>query len=292
MIELLHFVFASGFFENSQVRNAIFIGGGVAAISGILGVFVIIRGQAFAGHAISDFGGAGAAVAFLLGINTLWGFLVFGVLSSLGVELIGKRAHERDLATGVVLSFALGIESLFLFLDTHDTGQSGAPMMILFGSIFIMNSSLVPIILGFTVLTLLLFLLIFRPLLTCSIDQDFAKTRGIPVKLISYFFIVLLALVVDESSLVIGALLSTALLVGPAATAMRLTRNIKVTLMLSAVLSVIAMWLGIILAYDSYLWLPSHRSWPVSFFVCALILLFYFISRCKNRRKKGEKKNV
>ena len=282
MSSLASILFAPGFFQNLQVRDAILLGGAVAAISGVVGVFVVLRSQSFAGHAIADFGGAGAAIAFLLGINTLWGFLGFGVLSAAGVELMGNRARERDLATGIVLSFALGIESLFLFLDTHYTGQAGAPMMILFGSIFIIKSSTVPVVAALTALTAAVLCAVFRPLLLCSIDPELARTRGVPVKAVGLIFILLLALVVEEASLITGALLSTALLIGPAATAMRLTRRMGRAMLCSAVFGILAMWLGIILAYDSYLWPPAHRGWPVSFFVCAFILLFYLLTRLKD----------
>ncbi|HEY0222271.1 MAG TPA: metal ABC transporter permease [Lactovum miscens] len=292
MNELLKFLFAPGFFQNLQVRDALLIGTLIAATSGLIGVFVIIRRQSFAGHAISDFGGAGAAVAFLLGLKTVWGFLGFGLLSALGIELLGKREGERDLATGIVLSIALGCESLFLFLGTHYTGQGGAPMMVLFGSIFMMSHSTLPIVLVLAPITVILLILIFKPLLLSSINAELAQTRGIPVRLINYIFIILLALVVNQNSMIIGSLLSTALLIGPAAIAMRLTHRIGKAMILSAFIGLVSIWIGIVLAYDSYQWLPSHKSWPVSFFVCAQILLSYFISGfIQNQKlKRNEKK--
>ncbi|MDN6069970.1 MAG: metal ABC transporter permease [Lactococcus plantarum] len=293
MKNILQLLFAPGFFANNQVKEAILVGGLIAFISGIIGVFVIIRGQVFAGHAISDFGGAGAAISFLLGVNTLWGFLIFSILSSIGVEIAGKHAHERNLATGVVLSFAMGIESLFLFLDTHNTGQSGAAMLILFGSIFIIKSSTIPVIICLTITSLIILICIYRPLVTSSITVELASILGIPVKFINYIFIVLLALVVGQSSLIIGALLSTALLIGPAAIAMSFARSIKYSILFSSIIAVSVTWLGIILAYDSYYWLPSHRNWPVSFFVCALILAGYLIAKMVLIiSKKGDRKIV
>lgn len=293
MKNILQLLFAPGFFANNQVKEAILVGGLIAFISGIIGVFVIIRGQVFAGHAISDFGGAGAAISFLLGGNTLWGFLIFSILSSIGVEISGKHAHERNLATGVVLSFAMGIESLFLFLDTHNTGQSGAAMLILFGSIFIIKSSTIPVIICLTITSLIILICIYRPLVTSSITVELASILGIPVKFINYIFIVLLALVVGQSSLIIGALLSTALLIGPAAIAMSFARSIKYSILFSSIIAVSVTWLGIILAYDSYYWLPSHRNWPVSFFVCALILAGYLIAKMVLIiSKKGDRKIV
>ncbi|MDR3541040.1 MAG: metal ABC transporter permease [Desulfosporosinus sp.] len=283
MINFLNLLFAPGFFQNTQVMNALLLGGVVAAISGVVGVFVVIRGQSFVGHAIADFGGAGAAVAILMGINTLWGFLGFGVLSAAGVELIGNRAREHDLATGIVLSVALGVESLFLYLDTHFTGQAGAPMMILFGSIFLIKPSTVSIVIALTAATTAIIITIYRPLLLCSIDPDLARTRGVPVRIVSLLFILLLSFVVAEGSFIIGALLSTALLIGPAASATRITHKMGLAMLYSAVLGMSAMWIGIVLAYDSFLWPPVRRGWPVSFFVCALILLFYLLTRLRDK---------
>lgn len=279
----LNLIFAPGFFQSEQVQNALLMGGLVAAVCGVLGVFVVIRGQAFVGHAISDFGGAGAAAAFLLGIDTLWGFLLFGFLSAVGVELLGQRAKEKDLATGIVLSFALGLEALFLFFDTHYTGSAGAPMMILFGSIFLVRRSTVTAVAVLSVAAVAVLCAIFRPLLLCSIDPDLAKTRGVPVRLVGLIFILLLAVVVEEASVAAGALLATALLIGPAATATRLTHKIGGAMLASAGIGIFSMWLSILLAYDSYRWPPAGRGWPVSFFVCILILCFYLLAGLAGR---------
>lgn len=275
---LFNLVFAPGFFQSGPVANALLMGSLVAAACGALGVFVVIRGQAFVGHAVADFGGAGAAVAFLFGVNTLWGFLAFGLLSAAGVELLGGRAQGRDLATGIVLSLALGVEALFLFFDTHYAGSAGAPMMILFGSIFLVRPDTVEIVVWLTFIAGLILCAIYRPLLLCSVDTDLARSRGVPVRFVGMAFILLLALVVEEASLAAGALLSTALLIGPAAAATRMTHKMGTALFLSAGIGVFSMWLSILLAYDSYQWIPAGRGWPVSFFVCILLLLFYLLA--------------
>jgi zinc/manganese transport system permease protein len=286
MKELLTFLFAPGFFESTQVMDALILGSIVAAISGVIGVFVIIRGQTFAAHAIADFGGAGAAIAFLAGINTLWGFLGFGVLAASGVEFLGNRAKERDLATGVVLSIALGVQSLFLYLDTHFTGKASAPMLILFGSIFVVNPSTIHIVILLTIVTAIVICIFYRPLLLCSIDPELAKTRGVQVRFISIIFIILLAFVVEEGALITGSLLSGALLIGPAAAAMRITHKMSIAMLWSAIIGVVTIWLGVILAYDSFYWTPVGRGWSVSFFVSILVLLFYIFARIKEQFSK------
>ena len=244
---------------------------------------MIIRGQTFAAHAIADFGGAGAAITFLAGINSLWGFLGFGVLAACGVELLGHRAKERDLATGVVLSIALGVQALFLYFDTHFTGKASEPMLILFGSIFVVNPSTIYIVSLLTLATVIVICIFYRPILLCSIDSELAKTRGVNVRLISIIFIILLAFVVEEGSLIMGSLLSSALLIGPAAATMRNTHKMSLAMLWSAIIGIVAVWLGVILAYDSFYWPPVGRGWSVSFFVSVLVLLFYILSRIKEQ---------
>lgn len=262
------------------------LGSIVAAISGVIGVFVIIRGQTFAAHAISDFGGAGAAIAFLAGINTVWGFLGFGVLAASVVELLGNKINERDLATGIVLSIALGIQSLFLYFDTHFTGKAGAPMLILFGSIFVINSSTIYIVTLLTIVTAAIICIFYRPLLLCSLDSELAQTRGINVHIINLIFIILLAFVVEEGALITGSLLSAALLIGPSATAIRISHKMSTAMILSSSIGILAVWLGVILAYDSFQWPPVGRGWSVSFFISILVVLIYILARMKEEFSK------
>ncbi|WP_234124099.1 metal ABC transporter permease [Clostridium hydrogenum] len=288
MKEILNFVFAPGFFQSTEVRNALILGTIVAAISGVIGVFVIIRNQTFAAHAIADFGGVGAAIAFLFGINNLWGFLGFGVLAASGVEFLGNKAKERDLATGVILAIALGIQTLFLYLDTHFTGKASAPMMILFGSIFVVDLSSIYIVILLTAVTVILICVFYRQLLLSSLDLEIAKIRGVNVRLIRIIFVILLAVVVEEGALITGSLLSSALLIGPAAAAMRITHRMNAAMLLSAIIGVAAVWLGVILSYDSFYWPPEGKGWAVSFFITILVILFYIISRIKEQLHKAK----
>ena len=286
---MLRIIFAPGFFQNSQVLNALLIGSIVALVSGVIGVFVIIRNQSFIGHSIADFGGAGAAISLLIGISTLWGFLGFGILAASLVELLGKRADERNIATGIILSLALGLEALFLYFDANLSSQSGATMLILFGSLFVIDKTIIPVIIAIAAMALIGLSIIYRPLLLSSVNPDVAQTKGVNIKAVSIIFIIILALVVEESSLIIGALLSTALLIGPAAAATRLTHKMSLAMVISALTGIMATVIGIVLAYDSYLWPPTGKGWPVSFFITILILLFYFLSRFL-KIKRGDAK--
>lgn len=269
----------TGFFLDPEVMSALVIGTAVAAVGAVTGVFVILRGQSFAGHALGDVGSTGAAGAYLTGIGALWGFLAAGFVSGISMESLGDRARERDVATGVVLSFMLGLSSLFLYFISTATSTAGAPIAILFGSIFTVNPALEPSVLILTALALGLLGILYRPLLFASTSPDVARARGVPVRLVGLLFMLALVVAVEEAALVVGALLSTALLIGPASTAVHLTRRVGAALAVAVTVGIAITWLGMILAYDSYLWPPANRGWPVSFFIATLALLAYLGAR-------------
>jgi zinc/manganese transport system permease protein len=259
----------------------------VAVVSAGVGVFTVVRGQSFAGHSLADVATSGGSGALLLGLSPLTGFLGGGVLGALAMDLIGvQRVRDRDLATGIVLGVATGLSALFLYLATTTKDISGATQQILFGSIFTLNSSTIPMVLVFGTLTLVILAVIARPLLLCSISPEAAAARGIPVRVIGSVFIVALAVAVGLSALAIGAILSTALLIGPAASALRLTRRLWTAALVAAVLGIVTTWLGIALAYDSYYWTSSHPTLPVSFWIVSLVVATYLISTLVARARR------
>jgi zinc/manganese transport system permease protein len=184
----------------------------------------------------------------------------------------------RDLATGIVLGASLGLAALFLYLYNVDQSASGATFTILFGSPFAIASSTIPLVIAFAALALTLVVVLFRPLLLSSISSELAAARGIPVRAIGAAYLLALAITVALAASTIGTILSTALIVGPAATALRLTRSPGKAVIVAAATGIAAMWLGILLAYDSYDWPPQGHTWPVSFFVVTLILTMYVLA--------------
>src|SRR6202051_1521943 len=115
---LLTLIFEPGFFSSEPVHPALAVGGGAALVSGVIGVFTVMRGHSFAGHALADVSSAGGAASYLFGVNPLLGFLGMAVLAAGGMELIGVRqARERDLITGIVLGAGLGLSALLLYFD-------------------------------------------------------------------------------------------------------------------------------------------------------------------------------
>lgn len=281
----MRFIFGPGFFQSPPVQVALLVGAVVAAVSGVVGVFTVVRGQSFSGHALADLGATGGSGAFLLGINQLWGFVFIAAVAAGAIELIGLRLPRgRDLATGIVLGAGLGLAALFLYLDTTFSNTTGAAITILFGSIFAIDSSLVPVIAGLSAVSLATVLLLYRMLLFTSLSPDMAAARGIRVRAVGVGYLVALALAVSLSAMTIGAVLSTALLIGPAACALRLTTRPGLALALAALIGVVVTWVSIVLAYDSYYWPPGGRGWPVSFFVVALILTAYLLTQVPVRR--------
>ena len=280
MTHLLRMIVEPGFFGNGPVRVALIAGGVVALVSGVVGMFTVLRGQSFAGHALADVGATGGSGAFLAGINPLWGFVGIGVVAAGIMEIIGiRRPRGRDVATGIVLGAGLGLGALFLYWGTTFTNTTGATISVLFGSMFVISGSTVPLIVAFSLLALAVVVLLYRPLLLSSVSTDIATVRGVRVRMTGVLYLLAMAVAVSLAALTIGAILSTALLVGPAATAMRLTSKTGLAVIWSGLIGVAATWLGILLAYDSFYWPPAQHGWPVSFFVVTLVFVFYLLAQ-------------
>jgi zinc/manganese transport system permease protein len=277
---VLRAVFEPGFFGSAPVHVALLAGGVVAVVSGIVGTFTVLRGQSYAGHALADISVTGGSGSFLLGISPLWGFAGTSVIAAGIMDMIGiRRPRGRDLATGIVRGAGLGLAALFLYWDTTRTSTTGATITILFGSMFTIDGSLVPFIAALSLAAVGIVAVLYRPLLLSSVSADLAVARGIPVRVVGALCLIAIALAVSLSALTIGAILSTALLVGPPATALRLTSRPGPMIAWSALIGLAATWLGVLLAYDSYYWPPQRRGWPVSFFVVVLVLTFYLLAR-------------
>ncbi|HEY1763086.1 MAG TPA: metal ABC transporter permease [Acidimicrobiales bacterium] len=289
----MHFIFEPGFFSSEPVHIAFVVGGVTAIVSAIVGVFTVVRGQSFAGHALTDVATTGGSGAFYLNISPLVGFLGAGVLGAGAMDLAGvERLRGRDVATGIVLGFATGLSALFLYLDTTKSATTGVSQQILFGSIFTLDASTIPLVVVMSVLTLAVVFAIYRPLLLSSISPDLAAARGIRTRLVGILFMLAMAIAVGLSSIAIGSILSTALLIGPAATSLRLTKSLCNALVWSSVMGVVTTWLGILLAYNSYYWFPSSQGLPVSFFIVALIFVAYLLSGVPGLRRGPDRREL
>jgi zinc/manganese transport system permease protein len=284
MSTVLRVLFAPGFFASSPVHLALLVGGVSALVCGVVGTFTVLRGQSYAGHALADLSVTGGSASYLASISPLWGFAGMGVLAAGVMEMIGiRRPRGRDLATGIVRGAGLGLAALFLYFDTTSSSTTGAAISILFGSMFTIGNGVVPLVAAFGLPALAIVLLLFRPLLLSAVSAELAAVRGVRVRMAGLACLLAIALAVSLAALTVGAILSTALLVGPAAIALRVTSTPGRATVTAAVVAVAATWLGVVLAYDSFTWPPNHDGWPVSFFVVAVIFVGFVAAQFGGR---------
>jgi zinc/manganese transport system permease protein len=289
----MHYIFEPGFFTSGPVHVALGVGTVIAITSAVVGVFTVIRGQSFAGHSLADIATTGGSGAFLVGINQFWGYLAFGAGAAAFMEMIGvQRRRGRDVATGVVLGAALGLAALFLYLDTQSSSTTGVSFTVLFGSMFVLTPSTVPALIVSALLALATVVVLARVLLLSSLSTDIAAARGVPVRAVGAAYLMALAVSVALSAVIIGSVLSTALLIGPAATALRLARSPVRAMATAACIGVAAIWVGIVLAYDSYYWPPAGRGWPVSFFVVTLVVGGYLVAYLRPRPSRAAPQEI
>ncbi len=262
--------------EYDFIRNA-FVAAGVAAIvSGVVGYFLVLRGQTFAGHALGHIGFAGATGAALIGLAPLWGLVGFTVAAGIGMGLMGERLSGRDVAIGVILALALGLGLLFLHYYTAFAAQATA---LLFGDVLAVDQTMIATLAVLGAITLAALGAIMRPLIFSSLQPELAEAKGVPVRFLSVAFLAIVALAVSESAQIVGVLLVFALMVGPPAAAQRLTGGLWSGIALSAVIALAEAWLGITMAY--------YSDWPVSFCISLLSALGYFLAGLPRLTRPG-----
>jgi len=249
------------------MQNAFAAAGIAAAVSGFVGYFLVLRGQTFAGHALSHIGFAGATGAVLIGVASVWGLVGFTVAAAVGMGLLGERISGRDVAIGVVLASALGFGLLFLHYYTSYAAQATA---LLFGNVLAVDRSMIATLAGLALVTLFGLGVIMRPLIFASLQPELAEAKGVPLRVVSTLFLAIVALAVSESAQIVGILLVFALMVGPPATAQRLVTGLWTGMLLSAAFAVAEAWLGLTIAYQT--------DWPVSFCIAMLSAVGYFLA--------------
>ena len=250
------------------MRNAFVAGTAVALVAALVGYFVVLRQLSFAGHALSHIGFAGATGAILLGMSAMSGLLVFTMGSALLMGLLGKRLHGRDVVTGIVLAWVLGLGVLFLSLYT---GYATEAYAVLFGQILGISVRDVFTTVVVSALTLVALVVIYRPLLFASLDEEIAEARGIPTQGLAIGFMIILAVAVTVATQVVGVLMIFSLLITPAAIAERLTTRPPLVLLTACLIAVLCTWAGLFISF--------YLPYPVSFFLTSLVFLLYVLVR-------------
>jgi zinc/manganese transport system permease protein len=238
-------------FAHEFMRNALFAGTFIGAACGLVGYFVVLRAQVFAGDALSHVAFAGALAAVAFGVDVRVGLFATTILVAVGMGGLGERAHADDVAIGTVFAWILGLGVLFLaiFTTRSSAGNGTAAVQVLFGSIFGLSGADASIAAAVSVAAIAATLAAARPLFFASLDPDVAAAQGVPVRLLGLGFLAVLGAVAAEATQAVGALLLLGLVAAPAAAAHRLARSPYGGLALSTVLAVGSVWLGLTLSY-------------------------------------------
>lgn len=257
------------------VQNSIIAAAVLGIVGGLIGVFVMQRDMAFAVHGISELSFAGAAGALLLGINVVAGSIVGSLIAAALIGVLGAKARDRNSIIGVLMPFGLGLGILFLALYP---GRSGNKFGLLTGQIISVDLPQLGLLLAISIIVLVALFIIWRPLTFDSLDPEVASARGVPGRALSIVFMTLLGLTVAVSVQVIGALLVLALLVTPAAAALRVSSSPVLVPVLSMTFGLVSAVGGILLALGG--------SLPISPYITTISFAIYLVCRLIGSRAK------
>jgi len=238
-------------FTHDFVRNAYLAGTFIALGCGVVGWFVVLRGQVFAGDALSHVAFVGAIAAVVIGVDVRIGLFAATLAVAIGMARLGSRGRADDVVIGIVFAWVLGIGlALLTVLATSAAGGSGITLTnTLFGSIYSLSPSASRLAAAIGLAVAAAVLIAARPLLLATLDGELAAVRGVRVGALGMAFLAALAIMTAESTLAVGALLLLGLIAAPAGAAHRLTARPYRGLALSAAVAVGAMWGGLALSY-------------------------------------------
>jgi len=262
VIHQLVYMLGYGFAQNALVAGIL-----VAVVDGLVRRFVVARNMSFAVHALAEVGFTGSTGFILIGLSPVLGLLTGSLLTAFFIGALGVRIRERDAVVGVVMAFGLGLGVLFTALYA----RYATAIAILFGAITEVSLGDLMLLAGVAVVTIVGLGVMYRPLTFATVDPVVAEARGVPVRLISILFLLMLAAAVAEAVQVVGVLLILTLLITPGATAERLTANPGLATVTSVGVALLATVGGILLALVS--------SWPVSFYVATIAFVCYLAAR-------------
>ncbi|MBV9802414.1 MAG: metal ABC transporter permease [Solirubrobacterales bacterium] len=268
-------------FAHDFVRNAYLAGTFVALGCGVVGWFVVLRGQLFAGDALTHVAFVGAIAAAAVGLDERAGLFVLTLAAAAVMAGLGRRGQADDAVIGTVFAWILGIGVLLLaVLATSASGGNGAAAAnTLFGSIYSLTPSGSRLAAAVSLVAALGVLAALRPLLLATLDAELAAVRGIPARALALGFLLVLAAVTAEGTQAIGALLLLGLLAAPAGAAHRLTASPHRGVALSALIAVLAVWGGLALSYQI-------ASLPPSSAIIGLAGVVYAAATLLTRRRR------
>jgi zinc/manganese transport system permease protein len=252
------------------LRNALIAGTAIAAAAGLVGYFVVLRGQVFTGDALSHVAFTSALAALAVGIDVRLGLVVGTVSGALVIGLLGRRGRADDVVIGSVLAWVLGLGVLFgsLYTTNRSAGNGAAGVNVLFGSIYGLDGAQTAVAVVVAVVVVGAMLVIARPLLFATIDEAVAAARGVPVRAVGLGFLVLVGLTAAQATQAVGALLLLGLLAAPAGIAQQLTARPVRAMLLSAAIGVGSVWTGLVIS-------NVVSEVPPSFAIVAVVSVAY-----------------
>lgn len=262
---MIHLSFIQDIANYEFLQKALLTAVMVGILAGAIGSFIILRGMALMGDAISHAILPGVAISYMLGINYFYGAVVMGVLTSLGIGFIGQHSKiKNDTSIGIVFSafFALGIILLMKAQTAVDLSQ------ILFGNVLSVRDSDMWLTLVIGVAVLLCIIIFYKEFLITTFDPTIAKAYGLNTRLFHYFMMVLLTLVTVASLQTVGVILVVAMLITPAATAYLLTHRMSHMILLSSFIGALSAVLGLYFSFEYNL---------TSGAVIVLVATFFFL---------------
>jgi len=253
--------------------NALRAGTIVAVLSGVMGWFMVLRGQTFAGHTLSVVGFPGAAGATLIGLSPWIGYFAFCTAAAVAIAALpagGRRGGFSDESALIGSVQALLLALGFLFVGLYAGNLNGLSSL-LFGVFLGISRTQVLSLLSVTLSALVALAVIARPLLFASIEADVAEASGVPVRAVSIAFMVILGVAVAEASQITGSLLVFALLVLPPASAQAIASRPAAAAGIAVAIAVAVTWAGLVLAY--------YTNYPTGLFITSLSFGVYVLAR-------------
>ena len=240
MIELLQFEF---------MRNALVAGILASVVCGIIGPYVVVNRIVFISGGISHAAFGGIGLGYLVGMNPIWGAVLFSLASAFGIGGVSRWTSLRqDTAIGIMWAIGMALGVIFIGLS-----PDYAPDLFgyLFGNILTVPFSDIVAMSVLAAIVVLVVSLLYKELLAFSFDQEFATVAGVPVGQLYFLLLCLIALTVVVLIRIVGVILVIALLTIPAAISGRLTHNLKkmmlLSILLGAIFTLCGLWLSALL---------------------------------------------
>lgn len=262
MIEEIINLFGYKFFNNALLA-AVF----ASIACGIIGSYIVSKRMVFISGGITHASFGGIGIAWFLGLNPVLGAAVFSVLAALGIEWVSMKSNVReDSAIGILWSFGMAVGIIFIFITP---GYAPNLMSYLFGSILTVSGTDLIMIAILAAILIVLFTSFYHLILFVAFDEDYARSHNMPVNLIKYILISLVAITIVLNIRLVGIILVISFLTIPQSTANIFTKKFNKIILLSIVFGILGSVGGLLISYYSNI--PSGAT-IIFFFVIIFIL--------------------